>query len=148
MANQKHIRTTTTVTWADAVNNNANWTNAWTITEYVAIEVADLDLAYKQGAQGIAIEEINFTGTGTTPNTAAKTGIELLVATDSGFTNIVSFDDGLMSEGKFDTTKCVASFHPKHPMVVSQTDTLYFTVKCGGSAALLADTCRLTVSQE
>lgn len=148
MAQQKHVRTTTTVTWADAVNNDANWTNAWTITEYVAIAVADLDLAYSSGRQSMQIEEINFTGTGTTPTTAAKTGIELLVATDSGFTNIISFDDGLMSEGKFDTTKCVASFHPKHPFVVNSTDTLYITVKCGGTAALLADTCRLTVSQE
>jgi hypothetical protein len=148
MGQQRKVRTTTTVTWADSVNNNANWTNAWTITEYVAVAIADLDLAYSVGSTSLQIEELAFVGTGTTPTNTTKTAIELLVALDSGFTNIVSFDGGLMSEGKFDTTKCIASFHPEHGLVVQPTDTLYFTVKCGGSAALLADTCRLTVSQE
>ena len=148
MAQQKHVRTTTTVTWADVINEDANWTAAWTITEYAAVAVSDLDLAYSSGNVGLQIEEITFIGTGTTPANANKTDIELLVALDSGFTNVVSFDNGLMSEGKFDTTKCIAAFHPKHGLVVKETDTLYFTVKCGGTAALLADTCRLTVSQE
>lgn len=143
---RKHIRTTTTVTWADAINDDANWTAAWTITEYAAVAVSDLNLAYSNA--GFQIEEISFIGTGTTPANANKTDIELLIATDSGFTNVISFDNGLMSEGKFDTTKCIASFHPKHGLVVTDADTLYFTVKCGGTAALLADTCRLTVSQE
>jgi len=53
-----------------------------------------------------------------------------------------------MSDAKYATTKCIAAFHSGHGIVVKETDTLYFTVKCGGSAALLADTCRLTVSQE
>ena len=148
MAQQKHVRTTTTVTWADAINEDANWTNAWTITEYAAVAVSDLDLAFSSGNVGIQIEEINFIGTGTAPANANKLDIQLLVALDSGFTNVISFDGGIMSDAKFATTKCIASFHPKHGLVVKETDTLYFTVKCGGSAALLADTCRLTVSQE
>lgn len=67
MANQKHIRSTTTVVWADAVNNDANWTTSWTLTEYAKIAISDLGLAFKQGSQGITIEEIIFTGTGTCP---------------------------------------------------------------------------------
>lgn len=148
MGQQKHVRTTTTVTWADTINDDANWTNAWTITEYAAVAVSDLDLAYSSGNVGIQIEEVTFVGTGTAPANANKLDIQLLVALDSGFTNVISFDVGLMSDAKYDTTKCIASFHPKHGLVVQETDTLYFTVKCGGSAALLADTCRLTVSQE
>ena len=148
MAQQKQIRTTTEVTWADAINNDANWSNAWTITEYAAVAVADLDLAFRTDSVGIQIEELTFVGTGTAPANANKQDIQLLVALDSGFTDVISFDVGLMSDAKYDTTKCIASFHPKHGLVVTNADTLYFTVKCGGSAALLASSCRLTVSQE
>lgn len=147
MAAINQVRTTTTVTWADAINNDANWTNAWTITEYVAVSVADLNLAYEGSRCSFKIEEINFTGTGTPPANANKLDSEILIALDSGFTNVISFDSGLYSEAKYATTKCIASFHPKHDLVVSDTDTLYITMRCGGSAALLADTCRITVSQ-
>lgn len=148
MGQQKHVRTTTTVTWADSINNDANWSNAWTITEYAAVAVSDLDLAYSSGKVGIRLEDIVFTGTGTAPANANKQDIQLLVSKNSGFTDVVSFDVGLMSDAKYATTVCIAAFHPDHNIVVEETDTLYFTVKCGGSAALLADTCRLTVSQE
>jgi len=143
---RKHIRSTTTVTWADAINDDANWTAAWTITEYAAVAVSDLNLAYSNA--GFQIEEITFTGTGTTPANANKLDIQLLIATDSGFTDVISVDTGIMSDAKYATTKCIATFHPKHGLPVTDADTLYFTVKCGQSAALLADTCRITISQE
>lgn len=148
MAQQKQVRTTTKVTWADAINNDANWTSSWTITEYVCIAVADLDLPFKTDAVGLRIEDIVFTGTGSTPATADKADAQILIALDSAFTNVVSFDTGLMSDGKYDTTVCVAAFHPQQNIVVTRGDTLYFTVKCANTAALLASSCRLIVSQE
>lgn len=148
MANQKHIRSTTTVVWADAVNNDANWTTSWTLTEYAKIAISDLGLAFKQGSQGITIEEIIFTGTGTAPALANRDDIQILIATDSGFSDVISFDTGIQSDAKYDTTVCIASFHPKHGLVVNENTELYITVKCGTGAALLADTCRFTVSQE
>ena len=71
MAIQKKARTPTTATGADSTNNDANFTNAWGITEYAKIAVAVLDLAYSKGNNvTIRIEEVIFRGTGTTPTTA------------------------------------------------------------------------------
>lgn len=147
MAQQIKVRATTEATWADAINNNANWTNAWTITEYAAIAVSDLDLAYDTGKTSIKLEDVIFIGTGTAPANAAKADTQLLISKNSAFTQVISFDTGLMSDAKYDTTKCITSFHPNHYITVEPTDTLYFTIKCGGTAALLADEARLTVSQ-
>ena len=140
---RKQIRSTTEVSWADSSNNDANWSAAWTLTEYAEIDVSDLNLAYTNS--GFQIEEIIFTGTGTTPALANRDDIQILIATDSAFADVIYFDTGLMSDAKYNTTKCIASFNPKRSVIA---DTLYITVKCGTSAALLADTCRITVSQE
>ena len=149
MAIQNKARTTTTATWADGVNNDANFGNAWAITEYAKIQVPVLDLAYSTGNNvTIKIEEVIFTGTGTTPATASKKDTELLIATDATFNNVICHHTGLFSDGKYATTKCIASFDIGHHIVVSEDVDLYFTVKCGGSGALLADTIRLTVSQQ
>tara|TARA_A100001201_G_scaffold93462_2_gene81315 strand:- start:214 stop:660 length:447 start_codon:yes stop_codon:yes gene_type:complete len=147
MAQQVKVRSTTTIAWADAVNNDANWTNAWTITEYAKIAVSDLDLAYSAGPTSIKIEEVLFTGTGTTPATASKSDTQLLIAKDAAFTDVVCIELGLQSDAKYDTNNCIAAFSPGHYITVDESDELYFTVKCGGSGALLADAGRLTVSQ-
>jgi len=147
MAQQVKVRSTTTIAWADAVNNDANWTNGWTITEYAKIAVSDLDLAYSAGPTSIKIEEVLFTGTGTTPATASKSDTQLLIAKDAAFTDVVCIELGLQSDAKYDTNNCIAAFSPGHYITVDESDELYFTVKCGGSGALLADAGRLTVSQ-
>ena len=147
MAQQVKVRSTTTIAWADAVNNDANWTNAWTITEYAKIAVSDLDLAYSAGPTSIKIEEVLFTGTGTTPATASKSDTQLLIAKDAAFTDVVCIELGLQSDAKYDTNNCIAAFSPGHYIEVSESDDLYFAVKCGGSGALLASSGRLTVSQ-
>ena len=149
MAIQNKARTTTTATWADGVNNDGNFTNAWAITEYAKIAIPSLDLAYSTGQNvSIKIEEVIFTGTGTTPATAAKKDTELLIATDASFSNVICHHTGLYSDGKYNTSKCIASFDIGHHFVVSEDVDLYFTIKCGGSGALLADTIRLTVVQQ
>ena len=49
MAQQTKVRSTTTVGWADAVNNNATWNTNWQITEYAKFAVSDLGLANSKG---------------------------------------------------------------------------------------------------
>jgi len=147
MAQQVKVRSTTTIVWSDAVNNNADWSNSWDITEYAKIAVSDLDLAYSSGPTSIKIEEVLFVGTGTTPATASKSDTQLLIAKDAAFTDVVCIELGLQSDAKYDTTKCIASFSPDHYITVDESDELYFTVKCGGSGALLASSGRLTASQ-
>ena len=147
MAQQVKVRSTTTIAWADAVNNDANWSNSWVITEYAKISLSDLDLAYPTGTTHIKIEEVLFVGTGTTPATASKSDTQLLISKNAAFTDVVCIELGLQSDAKYDTTKCIAAFSPGHYIEVSESDDLYFTVKCGGSGALLASSGRLTVSQ-
>ena len=43
---QKHARTTTTISWADTVNNNAVWNNTWVIAENAQIAVSDLNIPF------------------------------------------------------------------------------------------------------
>tara|TARA_R100000734_G_C3318708_1_gene113202 strand:+ start:4183 stop:4632 length:450 start_codon:yes stop_codon:yes gene_type:complete len=148
MAIRHKARSTTAVSWADSVNNNATFNNTWQITEYAKVSIASLDLAYSTGNNvGVKIEEIIFTGTGTTPATASKKDTEILIATDSGFTNVICVHTGLFSDAKYNTTKCVAAFDIGHYIVVDNSTDLYITVKCGGSGALTADAIRLTASQ-
>ena len=85
MAQQTKVRSTTTVVWADAVNNNATWNTNWQITEYAKFAVSDLGLANSKGGIGLKIEEILFFGTGTTPALANRDDIQIIIATDSGF---------------------------------------------------------------
>jgi hypothetical protein len=147
---QKHARTTTTISWADTVNNNAVWNNTWVIAENAQIAVSDLNIPFNTGKDcPLTIEEILFVGTGTPPAKADKEEVQILIAKDSGFTDIVHFGTGLYSDAKFDTTKCIVSFHIAHPIVVVDTDILYCTVKCeGGSVDITASSGRITASQE
>lgn len=149
MAQQTKVRSTTTVSWADAVNNNATWNTNWQITEYAKFAVSDLGLANSKGGIGLKIEEILFFGTGTTPALANRDDIQIIIATDSGFNDVVCIELGIQSDAKYDTTKCIAGFSPGHEIYLQDGNTteLYCTVKCGTGAALTATSARLTVSQ-
>ena len=140
------VRSTTTVTWGDTVNNNAEWDTAWDVGEYAIISIDDLNLAYP--GNSFEIEEIMFFGTGTVPALANRDDIQMIIASDSGFTDVVCFELGHMSDAKYDTTKCIAAFHPQHNLSMLGKTDMYITVKCGTGAALTATGCRITVTQE
>ena len=78
--------------WADTVNNNAVWDNAWDFTEHAIFNQSDLNLTYAVSPSDRAtlrIGQVVFTGTGTVPTSdAERDGIEILIASHSGFGKI------------------------------------------------------------
>ena len=139
------VRSSTAVTFKDTVNNNAEFDANWDVAEGVIIAVSALDLAVSNGQ--FKIESIDLFGTGTTPSAANAERTQILVARDTGFTDVLFSMQGFMSDGKYSTTKCVANWRPGIYVNVDMTDSLYITVKCASSAALTVTSARITVSQ-
>ena len=146
---RQQIRSSNQVGWADTVNNNATFTDAWQKTEYGEFLLSDLDLAYANGQ--CVIESITVTGAaGTQPAIGDEQKVEILISDSSTFTqnSCVAIATGHYSNGLIDTDKRLCTFQIKQPIVLSSTNgSIYFTVKCPGSDTLTADKAVIVVSQ-
>ena len=145
---QQQIRSSNQVGWADTVNNNATFTDAWQKTEYGEFLIEDLDLAYPNGQ--CVIESIMITGAaGQQPAAGDEQKVEILISDNSGFTqtSLIAVASGFYSSGLIDTNKRLCCFQIKAPIVIPANGRIYFTVKCAGSDALTADQATITVSQ-
>ena len=146
MPKQKHTLVSTTLTWKDTVNNNAEWDTSWDTNEAAIVAISSFNLPYDNAS--CTIEDIQFTGTGTVPTAVANINeIQVIVATDTSFSNIIAYGTGTMSHVKIGST-CIASFPLKRPIRVSSTDSLYISVLCGTGAALTGTAGVITISQE
>jgi hypothetical protein len=145
MSYQTQVRSSTSVTFKDTVNNNAEFDANWDVAEGVIIAVSDLNPAISNGI--FKIESIDLFGTGTTPSAANAERAQIIVARDAAFTDVLLSMQGFMSDGKYDTTKCAANWRPGVFVQVEPTDSLYITVKCPSSAALTVTSARITISQ-
>ena len=144
---RKQIRSSNTVGWADTVNNNATFTDAWQKTEYGEFAMSDFQLAY---ADNMVIESIMISGAaGTQPAVGDEEKVEILLSSDSSFgqTSIIAVATGHYSNGLIDTNKRLCSFQIKQAVAIPDTGRIFFTVKCPASDSLTADNCVMTVSQ-
>ena len=145
---RQQIRSSNQVGWADTVNNNATFTDAWQKTEYGEFLIEDLDLAYINGQ--CVIESIMISGAaGQQPVAADKELIEILISDSSGFgqTNLLAVAKGFYSDALIDTNKRLACFQIRQPIAIPSNGRIYFTVKCASSDALTADQATIVVSQ-
>ena len=145
---QKQIRESNQVAWADTSNDNAEFDATWQKTEYGEFLISDLDLAYPNGQ--CVIEQIMISGAaGQQPAEADKEAVEILISSASSFAQdkIIGVFKGIYSAGLIDTDKRLCCFQPKCSIALASTDTIYFTVKCPSGDALTADNAVITVSQ-
>ena len=145
---RQQIRSSNLVGWADTVNNNATFTDAWQKTEYGEFLIEDLDLAYINGQ--CVIESIMISGAaGQQPVAADKELIEILISDSSTFgqTNLLAVAKGFYSDALIDTNKRLACFQIRQPIAIPSNGRIYFTVKCASSDALTADQATIVVSQ-
>jgi hypothetical protein len=146
MSKRQRISTTTTITWKDTANDNAEWDTSWDTNEVAICAVSEFGLPYPNSS--FKIESIEFFGTGTVPSAANAPLIEIMIASDTSFTDVLYVGKGFYSTGKHSTTVCVSCFVVGQPVVLSSSDSLYITLKCAGSSALTGTSGRITVSQE
>jgi|TARA_R100001086_G_scaffold222450_3_gene139940 hypothetical protein len=145
---RQQIRSSNLVGWADTVNNNATFTDAWQKTEYGEFLIEDLDLAYANGQ--CVIESIMISGAaGQQPVAADKELIEILISDSSTFgqTNLLAVAKGFYSDALIDTNKRLACFQIRQPIAIPSNGRIYFTVKCASSDALTADQATIVASQ-
>jgi hypothetical protein len=145
---RQQIRSSNQVGWADTVNNNATFTDAWQKTEYGEFLIEDLDLAYINGQ--CVIESIMISGAaGQQPVAADKELIEILISDNSTFgqTSLLAVAKGFYSDALIDTNKRLACFQIRQPIAIPANGRIYFTVKCASSDALTADQATIVVSQ-
>ena len=145
---RQQIRSSNLVGWADTVNNNATFTDAWQKTEYGEFFIEDLDLAYANGQ--CVIESIMISGAaGQQPVAADKELIEILISDSSTFgqTNLLAVAKGFYSDALIDTNKRLACFQIRQPIAIPSNGRIYFTVKCASSDALTADQATIVASQ-
>mgnify|MGYP003124773178 CR=1 FL=1 len=145
---RQQIRSSNQVGWADTVNNNATFTDAWQKTEYGEFLIEDLDLAYANGQ--CVIESIMISGAaGQQPVAADKELIEILISDSSTFgqTNLLAVAKGFYSDALIDTNKRLACFQIRQPIAIPSNGRIYFTVKCASSDALTADQATIVASQ-
>ena len=144
---RQQIRSSNVVGWADTVNNNATFTDAWQKTEYGEFAISDFQLAY---ADNMVIESIMISGAaGTQPAAGDEEKVEILLSSDSSFgqTSIIAVATGYYSSALIDTNKRLCCFQIKQAVAIPDTGRIFFTVKCPGSDSLTADNCVMTVSQ-
>ena len=73
MPKQKHTLVSTTLTWKDTVNNNAEFDDAWDKAEYFHIPITAFDTAY---GGNITLEHIQCVGgAGQQPAEADKAAV-------------------------------------------------------------------------
>lgn len=144
---RKQIRSSNSIVFADTVNNNATFTDAWQKTEYFSIPISSLDTAY--GAN-ITLEHIQCVGNaGQQPAEADKEKIEILVANNSSFADatLIALKGGLYSAALFDTSKRLVHFSIKEDIAIDEDASLFFTIKCPASDAFTCTGATITVSQ-
>ena len=144
---RQQIRSSNVVGWADTVNNNATFTDAWQKTEYGEFAISDFQLAY---ADNCIIESIMISGAaGQQPVVADAEKVEILISTSNTFgqTQIVAVARGVYSDGLIDTDKRLCCFQIKQAIQIPSDGRIYFTVKCPASDALTADQAVMTVTQ-
>lgn len=144
---RQQIRSSNTVGWADTVNNNATFTDAWQKTEYGEFAMTDFQLAY---ADNMVIESIMLSGTaGTQPAVGDEQKVEILISSSNTFgqQQIIAVATGHYSNGLIDTNKRLCCFQIKQAVAIPTDGRIFFTVKCPGSDSFTADNCVMTVSQ-
>ena len=145
---RQQIRSSNQVGWADTVNNNATFTDAWQKTEYGEFLIEDLDLAYINGQ--CVIESIMISGAaGQQPAAGDEQKVEILISDSNTFgqTSLIAIASGFYSSALIDTNKRLCCFQPKFAVALDANDAIYFTVKCPSGDALTADNAVITVSQ-
>ena len=145
---RQQIRSSNQVGWADTVNNNATFTDAWQKTEYGEFLIEDLDLAYANGQ--CVIESIMISGAaGQQPAAGDEQKVEILISDSNTFgqTSLIAIASGFYSSALIDTNKRLCCFQIKQPIAIPSTGRIYFTVKCAASDALTADQATIVVSQ-
>ena len=110
---RQQIRSSNVVGWADTVNNNATFTDAWQKTEYGEFAISDFQLAY---ADNMVVESIMISGAaGTQPAAGDEEKVEILLSSDSSFgqTSIIAVATGYYSSALIDTNKRLCCFQIK-----------------------------------
>jgi hypothetical protein len=145
-----YYKYTENVTFADLINNNAVFDNAWDLTEYFELDLDDLNLQIDREEDYFLINEIVCIGAGTAPSNTNKEDAQILISTNNAFTEVVSFDYGKMSDATYTiggTNYTVIVFHLSHP-IYTNSDKLYFTVKAPQNATQTCTKVSIQISQE
>ena len=144
---RKQIRSSTSIVFADTVNNNAEFDTNWDKAEYFHIPITAFDTAY---GGNITLEHIQCVGgAGQQPVEADKAAIEILIADNSSFADatLIALKGGLYSAGLFDTSKRLVHFSIKEEIAIDETQSLFFTIKCPSGDAFTCTGATITVSQ-